>query len=792
MSGKSRFLLILCLAGLYIFPPVPRVDAAEQVREIKVDGLQRVTLGRLLAATEIRQGIAISDKELSQAIKDIFATGYFEDVKIEFKDGVLHIILVELPAIQDINIKGSKLIKEDQIREVLEASRIKEGEILINTQYELILSELKSLYAEQGRYGTTIEAEPEKLSEGNLVNINIEINEGNPAIIARINILGNKAFRDRRLKNLMKLRARNKWNTQGNTIKYSRTQLIADLDIIRRHYLNNGYAKVEIEDNVVNINRRKDLININIQITEGKKYKIDEVQIIGDTIIPREELFSILSVKKDNFFSQNEVSDSSDLILDVLGNEGYGLAKVNTIYDYDDLLGIIDINFYILPGQRTYIRNIEIVGNKKTQHTALRRYIRQYESAPYSSRLVSRTLSAIRRLPSVLNARVERKEVPNHPDKLDLVFVIEEGPSGNIGGGIFYSDLSGFSLSFSYSDNNFYGKGNSFSSDIRYSRASHELGLNFRQPFINLDGVSASYFIRYRNFNFAEVDIANYALVTTTAGVSFGYPFTFNDRISYGLSYRDIGIVLGNSPQREITRYSGLYGTDYDDASFDITVNHNSLNRGFKPTAGHRTSFSLALEGAVDGTERPDIYEVTLDHTTYFKLSPTIDELAISLGFRLAYFDTWEENEEGRDIYLPFYKHYYAGGINSVRGFSPSSLGPRNTLSDGSPSFSSQGGNTRILGRSEFIFPLGTLSNDQTTLRSSFFWDIGNVFNTKCIVQEPHCEIPITYEELRQSVGFSLRWYIAFLPLSFAISSPLNAKDGDRTVGFQLSLGNIQ
>lgn len=765
-----------------------QIQAQEILKEIRIEGIQRVTYARLLASTDLRQGQKFDEQDISQAIKDIFNSGYYSDVVIRNEGGIVYITVTELPVINEINIKGSKLIKDKQILEVLEQGGIREGEILKNSEFEIILKELKALYAQQGRYGSQIEGNLEELEAGNRVNININIIEGTAAKIIKINIAGNKAFSDRDLKALLGLKERRKFNSQSAKVKYSRTALIADIDTITRYYLNNGYARVSIVDNIVSINRKKDLISISLEINEGKRYSINSLNIVGDTIVPRDELLASLPTRQGNTFSQNSVSASGDLIINLLGREGYGLANVNTRYEYNDLLGNIDVYFYVLPGQKTYIRNIELTGNKKSKHTGLRRYLRQYEGAPYSSTDVQRSLTSIRRLSYILSARVERIPIPNRPDQLDLLFVIEEAQSGNVGGGLFYSDVDGVSLSFSYADNNFFGGGNSFNSQIKYGRISQELGFSLNQPFINLDGVSANYFLRFRNIDFDEASIANYALSSTQVGVGFGYPISFTDRINYGISFADATVASGSTAQREIANYTARHGKEYQDFSFTTTISHNSLNRGFKPTKGHRTSFSLGLQFPIDNSEnpRPPVYESSLNHLTYFKLNKKVDELAISLGFNINFFDTWYEEE---DLYLPFYRNYFAGGPNSVRGYTASSLGPRSTNSGGGASSGSQGGNLRTLGRAEFIFPFGRISNDVSSVRSSLFWDIGNVFNTRCIVKATYCEIPVSYEELRQSAGLSLRWYIQFLPLTFSISTPLNAQDGDRTMDFQFSFG---
>ena len=778
-----RKAIVLLLLG-FLLAGNASLAAAETIKEIQVTGLQRITLARLLSSITLRQGNEFTQQEISQAIKDIFASGFFDDVQITEDQGIINIVVDELPAIESIDIKGSKLIKKDQVIMALEENGIKQSEIFKHNQFEIILNELEALYAQQGRYGTKVEAEIEEL-DGNRVNIKINIREGKAAKIVQINIVGNKVYKNKELRNMLNLKERGKWNSRTAKVKYSRPKLTADLDILRNHYLNNGYAKANIKDSVVSINPDKDLIAIHIHIDEGKKYTLGEINIVGETIVNPQQLYSQLIINNQQVFSQQMISASSDVIIAILGREGYGLANVNTIYNYNDDEGTIDVSFYVRAGQKTYIRQINFVGNTKSVHTALRRHLVQYEGAPYSSSKISQSLARVRRLSYVEDIQVTRQAVLGEPDKVDLLFTLKEAPSGSIGGGLLYSDLSGVSLSFDYADRNFYGTGDSFSTSLNYGEVQKSFSLNYNQPFLTLDGVSANYLLRFRTVDFEEADIGNYAIQSSIFGTTFGYPITLTNRINYGFRIANINLGVGDRPNEEIDMYTKRYGKNYNDFSLTSGFSHNSLNRGFKPTAGHRFSLTNSLTFPTEG-ERPSYYEISLQHASYFKLSRSIDELAIMLGLKLAYFNTWE----GGDVYLPFYNNYYAGGVASVRGYASNSLGPRATLNNSTDaSLLSQGGNIRILGRFEFIFPLGSLSNDVSGLRTSLFWDIGNVFQNKCIVKAPHCEIPVSYEELRQSYGLSIRWYIQFFPLTFVFSRPINPKEGDDTLNFQFTLG---
>ena len=338
-----------------------------------------------------------------------------------------------------------------------------------------------------------------------------------------------------------------------------------------------------------------------------------------------------------------------------------------------------------------------------------------------------------------------------------------------------------------YGDRNFYGTGNSFSTSFSYSDIEQALSFRYTQPFLTLDGLSSSYFLRFVKKDLDEANIGNYALQSSTAGFSLGYPVSANGRVNYGLEGTNINLILGQNPSLEIIGYTDRYGKDFTDITFTSSYRYNNLNRGFKPTAGNDLSLTSGFSFPTE--IRPNYYELRLNHNTYFDLSRNIDELAIMLGLKTYYLNIWDSEE-----FLPFYKHYFAGGVQTVRGYRPSSLGPTSTLEINDERVSSRssfGGNLLTAIRTEFIFPLPGVSNDISGLRSSFFWDIGNVFNTNCIIKEPHCELPIAYNLLKQSVGFTLRWYIQFFPLTFVWAYPLNPDEEDEIIRFQFTIGTI-
>ncbi len=756
--------------------------------ELKVEGLQRVTLARVLSVTDLRSGRLAGAQSVADAIKNIYATGYFQDVKILRSNNTLIIRVEEHPAVSALEIKGNKLIKTENLEDAMKQNGVEVGRIFPYGRFELILQELKALYAEQGRYGASIESEVSEL-DGNRIEILINIDEGKPTQISQINILGNQFFRERQLLDLLLLKQRTNWNGNSRKTQYSRQSLLADLETMRNHYLDAGFARVRIEDTVVSIDNNKKFINIGIYIMEGKRYKIGNVRIAGNLILPEEQLVSQLAFRTDEIFSQRKITESTRAITRTLGNEGYGLARVNPSYQFDEVNGKINITLYVRPGEKTYVRHIRFVGNKKSKHTRLRRVLPQLEGAHYSSELISLSLSRLRRLPYLQNAEVTTRAVPGRSDRVDLIFTVTEAPSGSISGGLVYNDLTGVSLTLDFSDRNLFGSGNSLTTSISYSNVRQLFSVSYTQPFVTPNGVSASYFLRLRNLDFNQASLGSYGIQSSALGVDFGYPVSEYERVSYGFDFDAINVGLGSGPSQEVVNYTDTYGTRYNDVGISTGYSYNNLDSGFKPTSGNSVSLRLNLKVPTEQEkerERSPYYQASMRQQTFLRLHREIKELIFFLGTRVSYLDNLNTREA-----IPFYEHYYAGGIGTVRGYGVNSLGPRATLSGGSPSLRSQGGNLRTIVNMELIFPIPRLTSDATGLRTSLFWDAGNVFNTRCIYEVPHCEIPIAYNQLRQSYGFSLRWQIQFVPLTFVFARPINPKEGDITDDFQFTLGSV-
>ena len=434
---QNDFFVRFVFFALFLILSVQRLEAEEFfIKEIRAEGLQRITYGRLLSTTELQSNSLIDKDDIATAIKDIFATGFFDNVSIHKEEDILIISLNERPTIEDIVVEGNKLIKTDQLLDALRLSGIKKGAIFQSNKFGIILKELEALYAEQGRYGTEIRADTDFLI-GNRITLTINVEESDAAQVVQINLVGNEYFSDKALKKLLSIKKRTKWNKSSGKNKYSRQKLAADLDSLRRHYLNEGFPRVEIKDSIVTINNAKDLIAISIHIKEGKRYTINNIRIAGSTILTKEELREQLNIESGEVFNQANIESSANAIIARLGEEGYGLAETNSLYSYQDTQGEVDITFYVRPGQKTYVRRIQFVGNKKSLHTALRRYIVQMEGAPYSAQNIRTSLARLRRLSYVESVQLDRLSIPRRPDQLDLLITIKEGPSGNIGGGTY-------------------------------------------------------------------------------------------------------------------------------------------------------------------------------------------------------------------------------------------------------------------------------------------------------------------------------------------------------------------
>jgi len=755
-----------------------------QIEDIRIEGLQRVSAGTVFAALPISVGDRVDEAGVQQAIRSLFRTGYFTDVVMVSENGVLVVGLAERPAVTEINIDGNKAIETEQLMTALKDNGLAEGQIFRRVILEGMAQELQRQYVSQGRYGANVETTVEQLPR-NRVAINIDIDEGDVAKIRHINIVGNKDFTEQELIEGFE-QSKTGWFSwiRGND-KYSREKLSGDLETLETWYLDRGYLNFEVLSTQVSISPNKESVYITINISEGETYSISGVELSGELKIPESHVMAMILMREGMTFSQALMTSSSELITRRLNNEGYTFAEVKGYPELNEDEKTAKVTFVVMPGMRAYVRRIEFRGNTKTADEVLRREMRQMEGASASSALIDVSKVRLERLGYFKEVKVENVPVAGVNDQIDVVYTVEEQPSGSVGASIGYSQGYGMILSANLSDNNFWGTGKQVSVGVNRSTYQSAINFGYSEPYYTVDGVSLGYNLYARETDYNRINVASFSTNTYGASVNWGYPISEVQRIGFGLGYENLDVKTGSFASKEIADFVSANGDNFDILNLNVNWAKSTLNRGIFATRGasQRLGINLALPGS--GLE---YYKLTYSGQYLRGLTRSLSlKLRTDLGFGDSYGDTTQ---------LPFFKNFYGGGFGSLRGFERNTLGPQDTpchlvdlcetsyLDDPDPI----GGNVQIEFGAEVIFPLPFI-DDQRSVQSTFFVDVGNIFNTKCGDTQINCFKPDA-GELRYSVGIGATWLSGFGPITFSFAKPLNANEFDETEIFQFSLGN--
>jgi len=779
----KRLLLGLCL-GLFGHASVVYA-ALFQVEDIRIEGLQRVSAGTVFTALPINVGDFVDEATIRDATRSLFRTGYFADVVMVKDNSVLVVGLTERPAVTEINLEGNKAIESEQLLEALRDNGLAEGQIFRQVILEGMAQELQRQYVAQGRYGAIVETSVEELPR-NRVAVNIDIDEGGVAKIRHINIIGNDSFSEEALLEGFELNETGWLSWIRGDDKYSREKLSGDLETLETWYLNRGYLAFEVKDTQVSVSPDKESVYITINIDEGDTYTISDIELSGELKIPEAQIRAMILMREGMRFSQALMTSSTEFITKRLGNKGYTFAEVEGYPELNKEDKTAKVTFVVIPGMRSYVRRIEFRGNTKTEDDVLRREIRQMEGASANNALIDLSKVRLERLGFFKEVEVENVPVPGTNDQIDVIYTVEEQPSGSVGANIGYAQNYGLIVGANLSENNFLGTGKQVMVGINRSTYQSSLNFSYTEPYFTVDGVSVGYSIYVRETDYDQINVASFSTNTYGANVNWGYPLSEVERIGFGFGYENLDLRAGNHASREITEFlaDNTNNSDSDNNNtFDVfNVNLNwaksTLNRGIFATRG--TSQRLGVNLTVPGSDL-EYYKVTYKGQYLRGLTRSLSlKLRTDLGYGESYGDTTQ---------LPFFKNFYGGGFGSVRGFESNSLGPQDTpcglcADDPDPI----GGNVQIEFGAEVIFPLPFIK-DQRSMQSAFFIDVGNIFNTKCIDEQRNCFKP-DLGELRYSVGVGATWLSGFGPITFSIAKPLNANKYDETEVFQFSLGN--
>ena len=586
------------------------------VSDIRIIGLQRVSTGSIFNVIPISVGDRIDLRKSNDIVKSLFATEQFDDIQIGKDGNTLIITVEERPSISAIELSGNKALKTEQLVESLDGVGVKEGEVYKRSTLEKVKSELVRSYASNGRYGASVNVE-EINKPRNRIEINIEVDEGKSAKIAKINITGNEIYTTEEILNGFELSEGSFFSFLNNDNQYSREKLKGDIETLESFYRDRGYLKFSIESSQISLSRDKRSIFITFNVTEGEKYTIKNVDVVGDIPFKEEAYIEITNSLKETTYSQATITSIEEFFTNILGNMGYAFAEVTGNTEVDEGSNEVGLVFAIEPGKKTYTRKILFTGNNITQDHVLRREMRQFEGAWSSDNSIEAGKVRLERLGYFKEVNVETIPVPGTDDQIDILYSVEEESTGSLGGNIGYSDF-GLMLGFNLQEQNFLGTGNTVGIGINKNIYSEMYNISFLNPYATKDGVSLGYNVYSRETDYGEFKVANYLSNSYGFGAQFGYPISDIQRLNFDITYDRTDIDIGSLPAREIYDFVSTEGNIFETLSAGVSWQRVTLNRGLFPTDGSSTA--LSLSATIPGSDI-NYYRINLRQRFYQPLS---------------------------------------------------------------------------------------------------------------------------------------------------------------------------
>ena len=766
------------------------------VGDIRVEGLQRISEGTIYNYLPVNIGDPLDQRRIQEAIRALFGTGFFSDIEMRRDGETLVVVVQERPSIESFEVTGNKDIKTEDMQKSLRGVGLAPGKTFDRSVLEEVRGFLTDQYFSRGKYAVRIDPKVEEVP-GNKVRIKIEVVEGQRARIRQINLVGNAAYDDEELLDAFELRTPNwlSWYKQDD--RYSRESLQGDIEKLQSWYQDRGYANFAVESTQVAIAPEMDDVFITMNLNEGDVFKVGEVKVAGTMKVPEADLRRLVMVQPGQTYSRKLITQSQELMSFRLGVEGYAFAKIDPVPTAHDDTKTIDLTFFVDAGNRAYVRRINFINTSAIDDEVLRREMRQMEGSYLSNSLLERSKERLQRLPYIEEVEFETTPVPGTPDLVDVDFDVKEGLPGQFSGGIGYSEAQAFMLNGSFVHSNFMGSGERLGLELVTGRYSQQYSLSHTDPYTNIDGVSRTVGLQFRDVTQYVSAASDFSTTTMSATLEYGYPITEYQGLRFGLvaQHSDLIVNPANSAPEAVdwVRANGnpyvnvierefpgvdpddpptiiesiLFGTKFNTFELVGTWYFDTRNRAIFADRGLQHSLSFAV--TAPGSE-VNYYTFRYD---YLQLLPIWRQWTAALSSQIAYGDALGNDTTS----LPPYRQFFAGGPDSVRGFTESRLGPKDGF--GNP----YGGNLKVVGRAELLFPVPAKWRAST--RISAFFDIGNVFSqgTGIGFVGQDGRTPVDYEfdynELKQSAGVAIQWFAPLGVFRFSYGLPLNEFKGD-------------
>ncbi|MGH8821826.1 MAG: outer membrane protein assembly factor BamA [Rhodoferax sp.] len=729
------------------------------VRDIRVEGLQRVEPGTVFASLPIHVGDTYDDEKGSAAIRALFALGLFKDVRLETSGNVLIVVVEERPTVADVEFTGAKEFDAKTLKKSMSDIGLTDGRAFDKSLADRAVEELKREYISRSLYGVQVVTTVTPI-EHNRVNVTFSITEGQPAEIKQINIVGNKAFSESTLRDLFNLNTGGWLNWYTKADRYSRTKLNADIETLRSYYLARGYLEFKVDSTQVAISPDKRAISITINVTEGERYVVTGVKLEGNYLGKEDEFKSLVTIKPGEPYDADQVAATTKAFTDLFSNFGFAFARVDARPEIDRTTGRVAFTLVADPSRRVYVRRINISGNDRTRDEVVRREFRQFESSWYDGAKIKLSRDRVDRLGFFTDVNVTTQEVPGVPDEVDLDVHVKEKPTGSLTVGAGYGSADKLSLSFGISQDNAFGSGNSLGLQVNTSKYNRVIVVSTTNPYFTKDGVSRTIDVYHRFTQPYQDQGGNYSLTSEGASIRFGVPFSETDRVYFGGGVEHTRIDPGTAIPAVYLQYADQFG--YSSTEFPLTIgwSRDSRDSALVPTDGTLQRFNgeWGVAGATRYVKGDYQYQQYVPLNKKFSLAFSGD---LGLGRGL--------NGES----FPVFKNFYGGGLGSVRGFEQGTLGPRDVTGF------VVGGAKKVALSVELDAPFPGAGNDRT-LRVFGFVDVGNIYGDN---------EPMLASELRASTGLGLSWISPLGPLKFAIAEPIRKFAGDKIQKLQFQIG---
>ena len=728
------------------------------VKDIRVEGLQRTEPGTVFSYLPVKVGETMTEEKAQQALRALFATGFFRDVRLEVEKDVLVVFVEERPAIAQIDFLGVKEFEPDNLRKILREVGLADGRTFDRSVLDGAEQELKRQYLSRGRYAAEVQTTVTPL-ERNRVGISISVTEGEVAKIRAINIVGAQAFRESVLLEEFVLRTPGwlTWYTKHD--QYSKQKLSADLETLKSYYQNRGYLDFNIESTQVSITPDKRDIFITINVVEGERYTVSEITLVGQLLLPREQLQRLVLISPGQEFSRQLLSASTKAITDRLGNEGYAFANANAVPQVDRDKRTVAFAIVIDPGRRVYVRRINVAGNTKTRDEVVRREMRQLEGAYFDASKIQLSRSRIDRTQYFKEVSVETVPVAESPDQVDVNFTVEEKATGAMLLGAGFSSLDRFVINASVSQANVFGSGKFLAIAVNSGKVNKTYSVSYLDPFFTVDGVSQGFDIYKRDTDATSLAVGPYSTKTLGGGMKFGYPLSEIASVNFGINADNVKLGLFPTSPLAYQTFATQFGTNYSYVSGSLGVSRDTRDSAILATRGLQTDAAAELTGG-----DLQYYRLTTTAQWFLPLTQTFT-MAVSGGAGYAHGLSSKP--------VPFFKNFFAGGPGSVRGYKSLSLGPQDQFTN------VLGGTRKLNGSVGIFFPVPGAQQEKS-LRLETFLDGGQVYGPT---------EKLSLSELRYAAGLGLAWNSPFGPLRLSAAQPLNKKANDRPERLQFNFG---